>query len=57
MKKKNGKMKITKKQLITIEKAKNRRADIESGANRNHHRVHKSKKDYNRQKEKQVNWD
>ncbi len=50
-------MTITKKQLITIEKAKNRRADIENGANKNHHRVHKTKKDYNRREGKKVQWD
>lgn len=43
-------MKITKDQIVKAYKKAERDLDIEFGANINHHRVHKSKKAYDRNK-------
>ena len=49
-------MKITKQQILKMNKAVNRQIEID-----NHsffaHKVHKTKKDYNRQREKKVGYD
>jgi hypothetical protein len=49
------KMTITKEQVLTIERAARREAEIEFGLRVNRHRVHKSKKTYNRQESKKIN--
>jgi hypothetical protein len=41
-------LKISKEQILKIEAAARREADIEFGLNFNRHRVHKSKKLYSR---------
>jgi hypothetical protein len=50
-------MKISKKQIIVMNKAISREIEIENNLRINHHKVHKSAKSYNRQRNKQINWD
>ena len=49
-----AKTKITKEQMLKIERAARREAEIEFGLRVNHHKVHKSKKAYNRQESKKL---
>lgn len=49
-----AKTKITKEQMLKIDRAARREAEIEFGLRINHHKVHKSKKSYNRQESKKV---
>jgi hypothetical protein len=46
--------KITKEQVLKIERAISRNIELENGLRLNHNRVHKSKKSYNRQENKKV---
>ena len=46
--------KISKKQLLNMERSARREADIETGMNFNRHRVWQNKKKYNRKKNKKV---
>jgi len=48
------KMTITKEQLLKIDRAARRIANIENGISNFKHKVHKSKKDYNRQENKKI---
>lgn len=41
-------MKITKEQILKIERSISRKIEIENGLRINHHRVQKSKKTYSR---------
>lgn len=41
-------MKITKEQILKMDRAAMRQSDIDNGLNINHHRVFKSKKTYTR---------
>lgn len=51
-----AKTKITKEQMLIIERAARREAEIEFGLRVNHHKAHKTAKDYNRQKFKKFEW-
>ncbi len=51
-----AKTKITKEQILVIERAARRIAEIENGLRINHKKVHKTAKDYNRQKFKKFDW-
>lgn len=51
-----AKTKITKEQILVIERAARRTVEIEFGLRVNHHKVHKSKKSYNRQENKKIIW-
>lgn len=53
---KANKMKITKEQLLNIDRAARRKADIELNVPHFKHKVHKSKKDYNRQTNKKIEY-
>lgn len=55
-KNKNNKMKITVDQQMTMNRAVSRDIEISSGMRINHHKVHKTAKDYNRQKAKRFEW-
>ena len=48
------KTKITKDQLLKMERAISRNIELENGLRINQHKVHKSKKAYNRQESKRV---
>ena len=50
-------MKITKEQILTMNRKISREIELENNMRINHNNVHKSKKSYNRQKSKQINWD
>jgi len=50
------KMKITKEQQIVMNKAISREIELENNLRINHHKVHKTAKDYNRQKYKKFEW-
>ena len=52
-----AKTKITKEQIYTIERAARRQVDIETGFKGCQHKAHKMATDYNRKKEKRVNFD
>lgn len=56
-KNKNKTQKITKEQLLTMERAVRRNVDIENGITPFKSKVHKSAKQYNRKLAKQVNID
>ena len=47
-------IKISKEQIIKMNKASNRQASIEAQISNFSHKVHKTKKDYNRQTSKKV---
>ena len=47
--------KITKDQIIKIERTISRNIEIENGLRINHSKIHKSKKTYNRQENKKYN--
>ena len=49
-----AKTKITKEQMLKMERAISRTIEIESGMRINHNKVHKSKKSYNRQESKKL---
>ncbi len=49
-----AKTKITKEQVLTMERAISRNIELENGLRINHHKVHKSKKAYNRQDNKKI---
>jgi len=51
-----AKTKITKEQILVIERAARRNVEIELGLRVNHHKVHTSKKWYNRQESKKIIW-
>jgi hypothetical protein len=48
------KMTITKEQMLKIDRAARRIVDIENGFGNFKHKVHKTKKDYNRQESKKL---
>jgi len=54
---KANKMKITKSQLLVIERTARRLVDIETGFKGCQHKAHTLKTDYNRKREKRVNFD
>lgn len=54
--KKNKNMKITVEQQMTMNRAISRDIEISNGMRINHHKVHKTAKDYNRQKAKRFEW-
>lgn len=45
---KSFKIEFEKEELLNIDRAARREADIDAGVNNNHHRVHKNKKNYTR---------
>lgn len=47
-------IKITKEQILTMERATSRMIELENNLRINHHRVHKSKKTYSRQENKKI---
>jgi hypothetical protein len=47
-------IKITKEQILTMERATSRNIELENNLRINHHRVHKSKKTYSRQENKKI---
>ena len=49
-----AKKKITKEQILKMERAISRNIEIESGMRINHNKVHKSKKAYSRQENKKI---
>ncbi len=49
-----AKTKITKEQMLKMERAISRNIELENGLRINHHKVHKSKKSYNRQENKKL---
>lgn len=53
---KANKMKITKEQLLKIDRAARRNASIELGIPHFKHKTHKSKKDYNRKENKKIEY-
>jgi hypothetical protein len=55
--KKNNKMKITKEQILVMERAVRRTIDIENGFKGCQHKVHKMATDYNRKQAKRVIFD
>ena len=56
-KNKNKAMKITIEQIHTMERAVRRNVDIENGITNFKHKVHKTAKQYNRSKHKQIDID
>lgn len=50
-------IRITKKQILLIERKVSRDMEIESGNRVNHKRVHKSKKTYSRKSKRKQDWD
>lgn len=54
---KNNKMTISKEQIFKMQKASNRLAEIAQGGSINYKNVHTTKKAYNRQNSKKVNFD
>jgi hypothetical protein len=57
MKANKNKLKITKEQIMVMNRTINREIELESGNRINHHKVHKSATDYNRKREKKVVFD
>jgi len=51
------KMTITKEQVLKIERASRRIANIELDITTFKHKVHKTAKDYNRKESKKICWD
>jgi len=49
-----AKTKITREQVLKMERAISRNIELENGMRINHHKVHKSKKAYNRQENKKL---
>ena len=47
-------IKITKEQILTMERATSRMIELENNLRINHHRVHKNKKAYSRQENKKI---
>jgi len=56
-KNKNKAQKITKEQILTMERAVRRNVDIENGIVPFKHKVHKSMKAYNRKQAKQISYE
>ena len=54
MKTNKNKMKISKEQILLLNKKISRDIEIENHMNISHNRIHKSVKSYNRQKSKKV---
>jgi hypothetical protein len=50
-----NKMKITKDQVMVMNRTISRNLELENGNRINHHKAHKMATDYNRQKYKQFN--
>jgi hypothetical protein len=57
MKANNKPMKITKEQIMVMNRKISRDIEIENNLRINHNNVHKSKKAYNRKEGKKINWD
>jgi len=57
MKANKNKMKITKEQMMVINRTVNRNLELENGSRINHHKAHKMATDFNRKKEKRVIFD
>lgn len=53
----NKKMKITVEQQMVMNRTVNRTLELANGLRINHHKAHKMATDYNRKKEKRVNFD
>ena len=49
--------KVSKEQMLIMDRAISRENEIQSGMRINHHRVHKSKKAYDRKRDRKINWD
>lgn len=50
-------MKITKEDIMNMNRKVSRDIELENNLRINHHKVHTSKKSYNRQQGKKINWD
>ena len=48
--------KLQKDQMLTMDRAISREIELSNGLRINHHRVHKSKKAYDRNREKRLTW-
>lgn len=57
MAKSNKNMKITTEQIMVMNRKISRDIELENNLRINHHKVHKSKKAYNRKDNKKINWD
>jgi len=57
MAKSNKNMKITTEQIMVMNRKISRDIELENNLRINHHKVHKSKKAYNRKESKKINWD
>ncbi len=53
----NKNMKITTEQIMVMNRKISRDIELENNLRINHHKVHKSKKAYNRKDNKKINWD
>ena len=53
----NKSMKITTEQIMVMNRKISRDIELENNLRINHHKVHTSKKAYNRQQGKKINWD
>ena len=51
------KITITKETQMVMNRAISREIELENNLRINHHKVHKSKKAYNRKESKKINWD
>lgn len=56
-KKNKNKMKITKDQVMVMNRAISREIELENGNRVNHHKAHKMATDYDRKKEKKVTYE
>lgn len=54
---KSNKMKISKEQMMVMNRTISRNLELENGNRVNHHKAHKLATDYNRKKSKRVNFD
>lgn len=52
-----NKITITKETQMVMNRAISREIELENNLCINHHKVHKSKKAYNRKDNKKINWD
>jgi len=51
------KLTISKETQMNMNRAISREIELENNLRINHNKVHKTKKDYNRQQSKRINWD
>ena len=50
-------LKITKEQMLVMNRKISRDIELENNLRINHNNVHTSKKSYNRKRDKKINWD